>query len=214
MVVTGVQPLDNKRSRVWLDGEFAFVLYKGELRTFKVEEGKELKENEYNEIVKVILPKRAKLRAMNLLKSRTYSVKQLRDKLAAGEYPVSIIDEALEYVAGYGYTDDLRLSEEYVRIHITAKSRQRIIQDLMRKGIDRDTINKAFENCAEYGFEQNETAMAVSLLKKRRFDPNAEYDSAEERAKAYARQYAFLARKGYSSSVIRSAMGGYDPDDV
>lgn len=210
MVVTGVQPLDKKRSRVWLDGEFAFVLYKGELRTFKIEEGKELSAENYNEIMEAVLPKRAKLRAMNLLKSRTYSVYQLKNKLADGEYPEEIIKEALDYVASYGYTDDSRLSEEYVRIHIKDKSRQRIVQDLMRKGISKEVINAAFDRCEEYGFEHNELEMAKKLLVKRGFNPDAEYENSEERAKIMAKNYAFLARKGFSSSIIRSAMNAHD----
>lgn len=210
MTITGIQPLDKKRSRIWLDGEFAFVLYRGELRTFKIEEGKELNTDFYNEIMNEILPRRAKLRAMNLLKSHTYSVNQLKNKLLEGEYPSNIVDIALEYVASYGYTDDSRLSEEYIRIHANDKSHQRIMQDLMRKGISKDVINEAFNSCEEYGFAQDEVAMAIALLKKRGYDPKAEYADAEERAKAYAKQYSFLARKGYSSSVIRSAMGGCD----
>lgn len=213
MLVTSIQPLDKKRSRVWLDGEFVFVLYRGELRTYKIEEGNELGANEYSEIMTTLLPKRAKLRAMNLLKSHTYSVKQLRDKLVAGEYPDDIVEQAIEYVGQYGYIDDLRLSEEYIRIHIDSKSRQRLMQDLARKGISKDVINEAFANCSDYGFEQDELAMATALLKKRGYDPNANYEDSETRAKAYAKQYSFLARKGFSSSVIRSAMGGIDMFD-
>lgn len=210
MVVTGVQPLDKKRSRVWIDGEFAFVLYKGELRSFKVEEGKDLDKEVYDEILNSVLPKRVKLRAMNLLKSHTYSVAQLRNKLVEGEYPEKIIDEALDYVASYGYTDDGRLSEEYVRIHIGDKSRMRIVQDLMRKGIAKETIEAAFSKCEEYGFEQNEMEMARSLLKKHGFDPDREYESHEARVKDYSKHYAFLARKGFTSSVIRTAMNAND----
>ena len=210
MVVTSVQPLDKKRSRIWLDGEFAFVLYKGELRTFKVEEGKKLNDSSYNEIVNTVLPKRAKLRAMNLLKSHTYSVNQLKNKLVEGEYPANIIEDALEYVASYGYTDDRRLCEEYIRIHVSDKSHQRLVQDLMRKGISKDVINDAFAGCEEYGFEQDELTMARQLLKKRGFDPEKEYNSADERNKDFAKQYSFLARKGFSSSVIRSAMNAHD----
>lgn len=210
MLITGVQPLDKKRSRIWLDGEFAFVLYKGELRTFKIEEGKELNKESYDEIMNVILPKRAKLRAMNLLKSHTYSVNQLRNKLIDGEYPETIINIALEYVAKYGYTDDGRLCEEYIRIHANDKSHQRIVQDLMRKGISKEVINAAFISCEDYGFAQNEVEMAKKLLEKRKYNPNQEYSSSEERAKEMAKHYAFLARKGFGSSVIKNAMNARD----
>ena len=122
MQVTKLLPLDKKRSRVWLDEEFAFVLYKGELRRFNIREGGELNEKDYIEIVHTLLPKRAKLRAMNLLKSHTYSVKQLEDKLREGFYPEEIISEAIQYVSSYGYLDDLRLCEEYIRVHLAERA--------------------------------------------------------------------------------------------
>ena len=67
MIVTGIEEMTKSRSRVSIDGEFAFVLYKGELRHFHLREGNELREEDYREITTELLPKRAKLRAMNLL---------------------------------------------------------------------------------------------------------------------------------------------------
>lgn len=211
MTVTGMQPLDNKRTKIWIDEEFAFVLYKGELRRFNVREGDEISDKTYSEIIEQLLPRRAKLRAMNLLKSHTYSVNQLRNKLREGFYPDGAVEAALSYVAAYGYTDDLRLSEEFIRIHISDKSRQRIVQDLAGKGISKEIIDKAFNSCAEYGFEQDELMQAKRLLKKRGYNPE-ESDSIDIKEKA--KHYAFLARKGYSSSVIRSAMESNDFDDL
>ncbi|MBQ8139706.1 MAG: regulatory protein RecX [Lachnospiraceae bacterium] len=205
MQVTKILPLDKKRSRVWLDEEFAFVLYKGELRRFNIREGGELNEKDYIEIVHTLLPKRAKLRAMNLLKSHTYSVKQLEDKLREGFYPEEIISEAIQYVSSYGYLDDLRLCEEYIRGHLADKSRMRISMDLKRKGISSETIREAFENCSEEGFIQDETEQVKNLLKKRRFDPSLCNDRKE-----FAKQFSYLASKGYSSETIRKALGEWD----
>ena len=88
MTVTGIEEINNKKIRVFIDNEFAFVLYKGELRLYGIREGEEIGEEEYLEITGKILPKRAKLRSMNLLKSRAYTEKQLRDKLVQGEYEI------------------------------------------------------------------------------------------------------------------------------
>lgn len=213
MVITKISPIDKKRSRIWLDEEFAFVLYKGELRRFNIVEGEELKENDYFEITKQLLPRRAKLRAMNLLQKHTYSVRQLYDKLMDGDYPESIVYEALDYVASYGYTDDSRLCEEYIRIHLDSKSRQRIVMDLLRKGIDKDTINSAFDKCNDEGFSQNEALQIKKLLDKRGFDVTKgpdQYSSYDEYRKEYAKQYAFLLRKGFSSENISRVIGGED----
>ena len=56
-----------------------------------------------------VLPKRAKLRAMNLLQGREYTTSQLRTKLQQGYYPPEIIEQAIEYEAGFHYKDDILL---------------------------------------------------------------------------------------------------------
>ncbi|MCP6059851.1 hypothetical protein NL388_31820, partial [Klebsiella pneumoniae] len=61
-----------------------------------------------------ILPKRAKIRAMHLLQKREYTVAQLKEKLEKGCYPERIIEDALDYVASFHYTDDLRFALQYI----------------------------------------------------------------------------------------------------
>ena len=77
MIVTGIEEMTKSRSKISIDGEFAFVLYKGELRHFHLLEGEEISEEDYEHIMKEILPKRAKLRAMNLLLKKDYTTSQL-----------------------------------------------------------------------------------------------------------------------------------------
>ena len=108
MTVTRIEELSKSRSRVYIDDQFAFVLYKGELRLYHLREGEEIALQDYETILGEILPKRAKLRAMNLLKSRDYTVSQLRQKLEQGGYPEAVAEEALGYVESFHYTDDLR----------------------------------------------------------------------------------------------------------
>ena len=62
MTVTSVVELDKKRCKIYLDGEFSFVLYKGELRDYNIMAGQEISDANYQEIIDVILPKRCKLR--------------------------------------------------------------------------------------------------------------------------------------------------------
>ena len=164
MKITAIEELSKARSRVWIDGEFAFVLYKGELRLYRIREGEEISEETLKTIRQEVLPKRAKLRAMNLLKSREYTTKQLHDKLKQGGYPEDIITLALDYVASYHYTDDLRYAVSYMQSHETDKSRRRIEQDLMRKGIGKETLEKAWQTWEARGGEQDEQQMISELL--------------------------------------------------
>ena len=200
MIVTRIEELSKSRSKVYIDQEFAFVLYKGEFRHYHVREGEKLEQSDYETIMKEVLPKRAKLRAMNLLKSREYTTAQLRTKLAQGFYPEPVIEEALSYVASYHYTDDLRYAVSFITYHESSKSRRRLEQDLTAKGIDKETIAKAFLTWEEQGGEQDEQAMIRRLLEKKHFQP-AEADYA-----ARQKIYAFLMRKGFSGEAVRKAL--------
>lgn len=202
MTVTRIEELSKSRYQITIDEEFAFVLYKGELRLYKIGVGEELDEADYVEIMTKLLPKRAKLRAMNLLTSKEYTVKQLRDKLKDGGYPEGIIDEALEYVASYHYTDDLRYAVGYITDHESTRSRRRIEQDLMGKGIDSATLERAWLQWEEQGGEQDEDAMIQALLEKKHYDPNAADDKEKQR------MYGFLMRKGFSGEAVRRAVCG------
>ena len=54
MVVTDIIEVTKAKSRVFLDGEFAFVLYKGELRLYKLRKDEEVSERTVEEINKTL----------------------------------------------------------------------------------------------------------------------------------------------------------------
>ena len=145
MIVTEITELNKTRSKIEIDYAFAFVLYKGELHIYGLKEGCEISEDAYNEIMKNVLPKRAKLRAMNLLKQRSYSEYALTEKLRQGGYPEQVIDEALDYVKSFHYIDDRQYAFDYIEYNKENKSSTRIRQDLKRKGIPEEIIQSLWE---------------------------------------------------------------------
>lgn len=200
MLVTQISEVTKSRCRVYLDGQFAFVLYKGELRRFQIKENQELSGENYREIMTQILPKRAKLRSMNLLQSRDYTRRQLEDKLKQGEYPQECIDEAVAYVESYGYIDDERYARDYIEYHLASKSRTRIEADLLRRGIDKDVVRRTFIQLADQGVEQDEMALVCDLLRKKKY--YAETATRQEQQK----MYGFLYRKGFRPDIIGRAL--------
>ena len=91
MTVTGITEVSNARVQIAINGEAAFTMYKGEVRSFHLKEGEDIPEEVYREIMETILPKRAIKRAMNLLKVKAYTVKQLTDKLKNSGYHEKIL---------------------------------------------------------------------------------------------------------------------------
>lgn len=200
MVVTGIEEFTKSRSRISIDGEFAFVLYKGELRRFHLQEGKELEEKDYETIMTEILPKRAKLRAMNLLLKKNYTTAQLRAKLEEGGYPEEVLGEALDYVASFHYIDDLRYAVDFILCHQDDRSRMRMEQDLRVKGLPKEVVEQAFLKWEEEGGGQDEGKMIRELLRKRGFDPE---NCTQAEIK---REYGFLMRKGFSADAVWNAL--------
>ncbi len=204
MKVTQITELSKNRSKIYIEQEFAFVLYKGELRLYHIREGEEITKDDYTRIMKEVLPKRAKLRAMNLLKSREYTTEQLRLKLEQGFYPKSVIEEAINYVQSFHYIDDLRYAVSFITYHESNKSRKRIELDLQAKGISKNLIEKAWLSWEEDGGMQDEQAIVRKLLEKKNYKPEtADY-------KEQQKIYAYLLRKGFSGEQVRKAMKAGD----
>ena len=163
MIVTKVEPLSKTKYKIYLNHQFAFVLYKGELRSYKISDGRELSEEELDEIREKILLKRAKKRAMHLLEDMDRSEAGLREKLKAGLYPEDLIEAAVTYVKSFGYLNDVRYAENFILARKSTKSKREILALLNRKGICSADIEKAFESC--YGESEEVEAVRRILAK-------------------------------------------------
>ncbi len=181
---------------VSLEGGEPLVLYGKELIQYNIKEGQYLSVAAYDLILKEVLNKRATKRAMYLLQKQDYTQKGLTEKLSQGGYPTSCIAAALEYVMSYHYIDDERFAENYIRFHQEKLSKRILKQKLQAKGVPNDIIERQLQD----GYETDELSLALELLKKRHYDASA----ADQKEKQ--RQYGFLARRGFSGSVICSAL--------
>lgn len=200
-VVTKIEELDKKRSKVFVNHEFAFVLYKGEIKQYKVKTEEILEENSYCEIVNNILPKRAKKRCLNLLQKRPYTENKLREKLEEGFYPKEIIEDAINYVKSFHYIDDYDFACQYIFYHKSTESRRKMEEKLSLKGVTKEVLSRAFQDSyCEEEEQELELEQVKRLLEKKKYD--AQSTDWKEKQKIYA----FLVRKGFNSSTIRKAL--------
>lgn len=196
MEITKIQALTKQKYRIFLDGESAFAVYKGELSRYHLEEGAVLPPEVYEELVNRVLKKRATLRAMHILERTDKTEAQLRRKLEESEYPKEAVESAIAYVTSYGYLDDRRYAEHYIEWKKQGKGKARLKMELVQKGISREIIEEVLE-LTDFG-ETREMIRQI-ILKKRKTDiPMNE--------KEKQRLYGFLMRKGFSSSDILAVM--------
>lgn len=201
MVITDIVEVTGTKAKVCVDNGVTFMLYKGEIQKFALEKNGILSEELYDKIINEILLKRAKLRCMNLLKNRDYTMYQLVTKLRQGGYPEAVIEGATAYVASFGYIDDFRYAKTYIMSAGQTKSRRQIERDLLQKGISKEQIHAAYAQCSVEEGTTQEQKLIEKLLEKKRFDSqNATYAERQKIA-------AFLYRKGFSMDDINHAIG-------
>lgn len=204
MIVTNVESLTKTKFIVEVDGKFAFVLYKGELKRFGVTQGVELSEKIYQQIRTEIVLKRAKLRAMHLLADTARSEKGLREKLRQGHYPEDIIEQAMDYVRSFGYLDDRKYAESFVLSRKESKSRKEIYAALLQKGVSAEQIQEVLDEV--YAEEGEREAIRKLILKKH-------VDVLQANEEELHKLYGYLARKGFRYEEIRKAIEEMNADN-
>ena len=191
-VVTDVIEINSKKVRVILDNDIQFALYKSEIRRFHITEGELIESKYYENIIKELLPKRAKERCLNLLARRNMTVMEIRNKLKDGYYPEFIIDEVVNKLLLNRLLDDENYASMYVESHSKTKSKRQLMQYLLNKGIDRECLDNIFR---ENNVDEEEGIRI--LMNKKHID--LEVISREELNKFCM----FLMRRGYSYDLIR-----------
>lgn len=198
MTVTRLEPFSRGKDRIaiYLNNEFAFVLYKGELLEYEIEEGIELDEELYNRILEEKLYLRAKKRGMNLLKTMDRTEWDVRHKMQEGGYPVEAIDVAIDYLKSYGYIDDNRYASNYLHYKSGSMSMRQIVNKLNEKGISKDIIESVLnEENDDYQDTENEL---INKLMHKKYKGDLSNISYEDKQKLFA----YLYNKGFKISDI------------
>ena len=196
MQITRIEEVDKKRRTVFIDGVEAFTLYKNEVYKYKLEQDAFVKQEIFIEILEV-LNKRAKLKVMEYLTQSDKPEADLRSKLKRARYPDSCIEVAIDYVKSYGYINDLRYTENYIRTKKVLKSKQAIQFELKKKGIDAAIIKEAMDS--EYSVDTEMDAIKKQIAKKCRDTSNLDRDKLNKLV-------ASLCRKGFSYDKIKQCL--------
>ena len=127
--------------------------------------------------------KNARRKAMLLLEHMDRTEKGLSDRLRQAGFSAEATEDAMNYVRSYGYLNDHRYAMNYISFRMGTKSRQKILQELSGKGIDRETALAAWEEAAE--------------IEEKKCQPDTVLDE-----KGMRRLQGFLQRRGFSYGDI------------
>ncbi|MCR5107285.1 MAG: recombination regulator RecX [Lachnospiraceae bacterium] len=203
MTVTEISEYKKGKYKIYLNDEFAFVLYSSDIKKYRIEPMGELSEHLIEDIKENVLKKRCRAYAMNILKKQDKTVRDLKLKLKDALYTEEIAQDAIDYVRGYNYVDDVRYSENYIRSVCERSGIPEIKRKLMAKGVSGEDIERAVNNCYEEGILNDEKGNEIIrklLLKKLRSE-------GENFCKDRERILASVCRKGFS---VKDAESVYD----
>ncbi len=141
---------------------------------------------------------------LRFLSYRGRSEKEVRDYLQKKKAPTEIIERVIERCREYGFINDEKFARDWTTSRSTfrLKSKRIIKLELMRKGVDREVIDKALEQEATSG--TNDQAQAKKLVEKR-----ISRLRGLPRQEIYQKLAGFLGRRGFDWETIKKAI-----DDV
>lgn len=205
MVVTDIKDYKKGRYEIFLNDEFAFVLYKSELKSNNISIGASLDDEAISFINDNVLKKRCIKRAMNLLIKGDLTEMKLRSKLADSKYSADIIDEAIKYVKSYHYIDDRRYAMNYIAYKSSIDSKNTIRRKLIEKGVAKDIIDSCIE---EYYVDDElnrdtERKLIEQLVRKKCKDNSLPDNNMKQKL------IASLMRKGFSYYDIEAVINDY-----
>ena len=187
--------------KVFIDDEFAFILYKGELSHYGLAVDMELSEELFSELNEIVF-KRGKEHLSKLICEKDRTEFEIRENLKKHFYSDENIERLTELARDQGFVNDRLYASDYVSCYAGRKSLAVIKADLMRRGVSSEYISLALEELSS----DDEKEGIIKLLKKKY--PDKEPLSYEEKNKLFA----YLGRKGYSFETIRKAFDEYISD--
>jgi regulatory protein len=157
-----------------------------------------------------------KARALRLLSLREYSRKGLAAKLAESETRWSKLggDQSVDTPESRSAQIEAVLDDFEARGWL---SDERFAEALVRRRSERYGMRKIADELDRAGVDSRQSAALLGALKETEFQRaydlwSRKYGAVAQDQKERARQYRFLASKGFSSEIVAKVIGGQGPD--
>ena len=141
--------------------------------------------------------KQAKLKALSLLTDMDRTEVQLRQKLKQKGYEEDVVEQTIEYVKSFGYIDDAKYARRFVESRKKTKSKQEMTAMLCQKGVNREIVAKALEEC----YTSEDAVEAIRHLAEKKH-----YSFQDSTDKEKKKICEYLLRKGFYYDDIRQVI--------
>jgi len=203
MLVTKVIPQirDTAKYNIYIDGEYIFALLAQDMEYFGIKEGKEVSEETVTFIQRSLIYVQAQDVALRFIGYKMRTEKEVRQKLDESGFAEEIVEEVINFLLKYKYTDDREYARRYIkeRLRLSPRSAYALRMELLQRGVS-DKICQEVLSQTEF----SEIEDAVKWLEKK---SRGQWPPDEKKKKQL---YGFLQRKGYTYGVIKDAFREMD----
>lgn len=202
-----IQKRNEERVNIYIDNEFAFACYK----ELVYKEGlKKDMEVEIDSLKKIIAEEeflKCKNSALRIVEKAYKTEKEMVDKLLQKGYEGIIIEKTIAFLKEYNFLNDEKYTLMYAKDRSKIQGKNKIKYSLMKKGIDKETIENTLDSIDNN--VEEETAYNLAI-KKYRILSKKEND----KYKLNQKLIRFLLGKGYDYGLIKDVIKRITNEEV
>lgn len=196
MKITSIkqQVKNAERASLFVDGKYSFSLSLNELVAEKLKLNQEINDSDLKRLKKLSEDGKLKARALEWVMNRPRSNREFRDYLYRKKAEPEQIDNLAQEFSDKKYLDEQNYAKWLIDMRRRGKKSDRAIKnELMKKGVSRETIAEVIE-----GFENNEIERLKEIVAKK--GSLARYKKDPLKFKQY------LLRQGFSYDNIKQVL--------
>ena len=204
-----IQERDKERINVFIDHTFALGVSLRTLQEQTLHKGKVLDEYAWEQLVRAEQLDKSYNAALHFLAARPRSVQEIRTRLKRKEYPEDHIDAAIERLKRIGLVDDDAFARWWIenRSQTRPRSARALQAELMRKGVDRATIEAQLATLVSAD-DEHDHARTVAQKAFRR------YQNEKDKTTFQRKMGAYLGRRGFGWDIIKPILDELWDDTV
>ena len=195
--ITAIQPhqKDNSLLQIYLDEKPIVVVQPILVKNFGLRIGLEIEAEVIEKLIAAEEMMRAKNYALDLLREEIYSKSQMEQHLEKEGFSDDTINSIVTELIQTRHIRDRKFAEKWIQRRQRSNPRGRILlkQELIHKGVDRETAEQVVNNISS----MNEERLAFQIAQKQA----RKYKSLPLQV-AQRRLHGFLSRRGYDSELI------------
>ncbi len=196
-----IQERNKKRCNLFVDGEFFVGISLESVLKYRLKKGLKLSEKELSTIVFENSKTDALALAINYVSKNLKTKKQVKTYLTGKGFSEEIVWYCIDKLKDYKYIDDVEYAKRYIESTSNNQGRRLIEYKLMSKGVKKEDIAIAYEDCVAQNDEN-----AFNVAKKH-------IKNKEINKENLSKTYRYLISRGFTYEETNNAISKIKDDD-